>query len=428
MTRLAGRIAKEAKSPFMFFVYFALIFTSYLFLSVVWPLPAGKLAKALITILILLSIGRIAIMREIFGGLGGIECDRRLLIVTSFLQDTVIFLFMLAVLRDAAYVLSLVSHASASLEGWGLGFRKAIKGVNMTVALAAAAALLSGYALYEAAKVPRVDRVEAEIPGLPPALDGLKVALLADLHISRFFDRPWVEEVVKVTNSLDPDLILIPGDLVDGEVSLRAVDVAPLAELKAPYGKFYCVGNHEYISDLPKWLPAFQALGLTNLYNQNAALDVRGSTLYLVGVTDQAAYGRNLPGPDLRAALKGVPSGASPVILLEHRPHNAAGNAKDGRVTLQISGHTHGGLFPGLKSLTKRSNQGYLSGWYEVDGMRLYVHRGSGLWAGVPARILDPSEITLLTLRVPSDERTHQDAAPPQAGPVGGPTAGDDAA
>jgi predicted MPP superfamily phosphohydrolase len=390
------------KSPFMFFIYFALIFTCFLFISVVYPLPVGRIWKGAGIALIALSIGRLAIMRQIFGGYGGVEANKYLLYATSFLQDVVIFLFVLAVFRDIIYILSLPTHFSARASEWGILFRKALKGVNVTIVLVLISAALSGVALYQAAKAPGVVETEIVVPGLPPELDGLRVALIADLHISRFYDRPWVEEVVRKVNELDPDLILIPGDIVDGEVSLRAPDVEPLARLRSRYGKFFCVGNHEYISDLAKWVPAFQALGLQNLYNLNVALKLRGSTLYLSGVTDQSAYNRNLPGPDLKTALKGIPMDGSPVIFLEHRPSNALENSQDGRISLQISGHTHGGLFPILAFLTKRANKGFLKGWYDVGKMRLYVHPGTGLWSGVPARLLNPSEITLLTLRSPS--------------------------
>ncbi|MDR2199027.1 MAG: metallophosphoesterase [Deltaproteobacteria bacterium] len=384
----------------MFFVYFALIITAGLFISVVHPLSLGRIWKLLLTLLILLMAGRLAILREIFGGLGGVECDRRLLLATSFLQNLAIFLFALAILRDLVYVLCLPFHFLAPVKEGALAFRHFLKGAHFTLILVFLSAILSGWSLHEATKIPDVKKSEVVLDKLPPELDGLKVALLADTHISRFYDRDWVNAVVERTNALDPDIILIPGDLVDGETRLRAGDVEPLSRLKSRYGKFFCVGNHEYISRLPDWMPVFQNLGLRNLYNLNVPVNLRGTVLYLAGVTDQAAYSRNLPGPDLRAALKGVPRDA-PVILLEHRPSNAKENAQDGRVSLQISGHTHGGLFPILKTITKKANRGYLKGFYEVGSMKLYVHPGTGLWSGMPARILDPSEITLLTLRSP---------------------------
>ncbi|MDR2406203.1 MAG: metallophosphoesterase [Deltaproteobacteria bacterium] len=388
----------------MFFITFALIITVYLSLSVVYPLPVGWPWKTAFVLLIFICVGRYAILRSIFGGLGGIETNKYLLYFTSFLQDLFIFLFLIAVLRDIICILSLPSYFLPGLSEGGILFRKALKGIGFTIALVSLAGLVSLWALYEAAKVPTVKRTEVTLDRLPPALDGLKIAILADLHICRFFDRPWVEEVVRRTNELDPDLILIPGDLVDGEVKLRAEDVEPLARLKSRYGKFFSVGNHEYYSQLPSWIPAFQGLGLQNLYNLSVPVNLRGTTLYLAGVTDPAAYGYDLPGPDLKEALKGVPASGHPLILLDHRPHNALENAKDGRVSLQLSGHTHGGLFPILATLTKRANRGYLRGWYEVNGLKLYVHPGTALWSGVPARIFNPSEITLLTLHSPKPE------------------------
>ncbi|MDR2353324.1 MAG: metallophosphoesterase, partial [Deltaproteobacteria bacterium] len=371
----------------MFFITFALIFTLYLAISVVYPLPVAKVWKLALMALILLSVGRYAILRGIFGGFGGIETNKYLLYVTSFFQDLFIFLFILALARDIIYILSLPSYFFSALSDGGVLFRKALKGINITIVLASIAALLSLYSLYEAAKVPNVKKTEITLDNLPMELDGLKIAVLADLHICRFFDRPWVEEVVRRTNDLDPDLILIPGDLVDGGVLLRTEDVSPLRNLKSRYGKFISMGNHEYYSDLPSWLPAFESLGFKNLYNLNIAVKLRGTTLYLAGVTDQAAYGYNLPGPDLKEALRGVPMNGSPLILLDHRPHLARDNAQDGRVSLQLSGHTHGGLFPILTTLTKRANRGFLRGWYDLGSMKLYVHPGTALWSGVPTRI-----------------------------------------
>jgi predicted MPP superfamily phosphohydrolase len=386
----------------MFFLYFAAILSAVVILTIVLPLPVGRTAKALLALAVILCAGRLAIMRALFGGMGGVEAGKALLYATSFLQDVVIFLFVLGALRGAVLLLSLPTIAIPGAAEGGAAFRRVLMGVNLTLALTAFAALLSGLGLYWAAKVPEVREHTLALPNTPPELDGLRIAVIADLHISRFFDHKWSGELVKRVNALDPDLILMPGDLVDGAPALRAADVEPLSRLKSRYGKFFSAGNHEYISGLPEWLPVFQALGLQNLYNLNVPVRLRGTTIYLAGVTDPAAWGRNLPGPDLPAALRGVPDDGHLVILLEHRPSSARENAGDKRISLQVSGHTHGGLFPVLKALTKRANRGYLSGWYDVGQMKLFVHPGSGLWSGVPARILDPSEISLITLRAPA--------------------------
>jgi predicted MPP superfamily phosphohydrolase len=159
-------------------------------------------------------------------------------------------------------------------------------------------------------------------------------------------------------------------------------------------------GNHEYYSGIGSWLPEFEKMGLKTLYNQHTVINPRGQALVLAGLTDTTALDSRfrLPGPDLEKALNGVPE-KPPLILLEHRPVRAWENSKDARVDIQLSGHTHGGTMPILRSLVKRSNNGFLAGWYQVGRVKMYVHPGTGLWSGFPIRLDVPSEITLITFK-----------------------------
>jgi predicted MPP superfamily phosphohydrolase len=96
---------------------------------------------------------------------------------------------------------------------------------------------------------------------------------------------------------------------------------------------------------------------------------------------------------------------------MEHRPVRARENALDPRVALQVSGHTHGGMMPILASFVKKSNGGFLSGFYDVGGMKLFVQPGLGLWSGFPVRLFVPSEITVLTIRTGETATLGQDRA-----------------
>jgi predicted MPP superfamily phosphohydrolase len=320
--------------------------------------------------------------------------------LTSFFQGLVVVLFLLACIRLLAFGLFyLMSHAPASLGQFGGRAKVLTFSLKGSLALLFVASVLSGLALYQAARVPNVAKSEIALNAWPKALDGLTLAILADAHISRFYDRPWVQSVVDLTLAEKPDLILLPGDMVDGTVEQRASDVEPLSRLKAPYGVFASVGNHEYYSGLKEWLPVFEKLGLTVLYNSHVVVFPNGAPLVLAGVTDLTALETrfSFPGPDLALALKDAP--AAPVILMEHRPVRARLNATDSRVNLQISGHTHGGMLPILKTLVAKANDGFVLGWYDVDDLKLFVHPGLGLWNGFPMRLGDPSEITLLTIR-----------------------------
>jgi len=235
------------------------------------------------------------------------------------------------------------------------------------------------------------------IAGLPAGFDGYRVLQLTDIHASRLLTGDWVRRVVEESNALKPDLIVITGDLIDGSVEARRDDARPLADLQAPDGVIAITGNHEYYAQYQDWMQAFRALHMQVLENSHLQVRRGDAALTIAGVTDPVAARYGLPLPDLEAALAGADPGA-PVILLDHRPRNAREAAARG-VKLQLSGHTHGGQIIGMDQLVKRANGGYVSGRYEVDGMTLYVSNGAGLWAGFPARIGVPSEITLVTLR-----------------------------
>ncbi|MDR2350718.1 MAG: metallophosphoesterase [Deltaproteobacteria bacterium] len=377
---------------------FALVLFVYVFLSVILPLPAGFKAKGAMVIVFLLSAGRLAILRHFFPGLGGIETSKTLLVASAFFQGIVIILFLLAIARDLVWVGSFSGNLFHKAES-ARHFRVFLKGIPFTLGLLAVSSLLSAYSLYEAVKVPGVREVTMEIAGWPRPLDGFRVAVISDTHLSRFHDGPWMDEVADRVNALKPELVLVPGDLVDGDTFRRAREAKALGRLKSTLGTYVCAGNHEYISGLREWMPEFSKLGLKLLHNEHAILNVGGSEFAIAGVADPAAERRGLPGPDLGKALEGIPPNGPPVILLDHRPARAPGNSLDGRVSLQLSGHTHGGLFPILATLVKKTNGGFLKGRYRIGDLELYVHPGTGLWSGVPMRILNPSEITLLTLR-----------------------------
>ena len=118
--------------------------------------------------------------------------------------------------------------------------------------------------------------------------------------------------------------------------------------------------------------------------------------LNLREVTDAKALDWGMEAPDPVKALSGLSKDMTK-IMLSHRPSLAPESAKAG-ASLQLSGHTHGGLILPLMPLVAAFNGGYVSGMYAVDGMPLYVSNGSGLWGGTPLRLFVPSEITLITL------------------------------
>ncbi len=314
-------------------------------------------------------------------------------------------LLMLAafiVLRDGLWALA----ALARREDWK---RRLHRPLLTTGALALAGAL-SAWGVADALRPPEVQERTLRLAGLPAGLDGLRVAVLADIHASPINDARYVQAIVERTLAARPDLIVLPGDLVDGDVDSGRANVAPLARLTARYGVWAAPGNHEYYSGYDAWMAEFRRLGLNLLENRMQLIEVGGARLALSGIGDPA-YGRLSRQNADPLVPEGVPPDIATVarqarqaqaqyhLLLAHQPKLARDNAAHG-VGLQLSGHTHGGLIRGMDQwLVAPANNGFVRGEYEVDGMKLFVSAGAGLWAGFAVRLGVPASIDLLVLR-----------------------------
>ncbi len=260
--------------------------------------------------------------------------------------------------------------------------------------------LLSGYALFQGLRSVAVKQVSVPVPGLPPALDGLRIVQITDVHIGPTLRGPWLRRVVETINRLDADLIAITGDLVDGPVAALRPHVAPLAELKSRHGTFFVTGNHEYYAGANDWIAELRRLGLQVLRNERVSLvhDEKApheSSLDIAGVDDFHSHSFPGHGPDLARAVAGRDR-SRPLVLLAHQPAQIHAAAEHG-VTLQLSGHTHGGqLWPW--GFFVRLQQPFVAGLHRIGETLLYVSCGTGYW-GPPMRLNAPAEITELCLR-----------------------------
>jgi predicted MPP superfamily phosphohydrolase len=236
---------------------------------------------------------------------------------------------------------------------------------------------------------------------------------MSDIHCSQITPRSRFEEIVRRTNAAKPDLICLTGDYVDGWVDQLGHKLEPFSGFIARDGVLAIPGNHECYWGWSEWRPFFERLGFSVLENSWTNI-VRGSvSIVVAGVPDVASSrplkrgvdGRKIrdgdvvvSGPDHEAAFAGAPKDAFRILLM-HRPHATRFAAERCNVSLQLSGHTHGGGLPGLYCLVSHWNQGHVRGMYEEGRMKLYVSPGTGQWAGFPLRLFNPSEITLFTLR-----------------------------
>ena len=256
------------------------------------------------------------------------------------------------------------------------------------------AALLAGF--LSARRGPQPVEVEVPVPGLDPALEGFRIVQISDLHVGPTIGRDYVERVVRMANALEPDLVALTGDLVDGPVPRLADAVAPLAQL-LPQGRVFLVpGNHEVYSGLRQWGEEFRRLGIRVLVNDHALIEQVTARIVVGGVSDptMAAFGEALKPNAQRAAGQG--EGRAFRLLLSHHPKLAV-DAADAGFDLQLSGHTHGGQFFPWTLAVKKIHAPHALGLSRRGSMWVYVSAGTGSW-GPPLRLGTKTEVTLLRL------------------------------
>lgn len=370
--------------PLLFFFVFLVRF--------VIPLKAGKGIKLAIALFALAIAQQRFIVRFLFQNSSSSELPPWVTVLQGLLLATLVFLTAFTLLRDIIG-LGLLAYRRKYPKGLFSSWRSAlgIGGLSLT---------LSALGVWQGIRVPYVYTREIALPNLPKELDGFTIVQLTDLHISRLFSADWVKAVADRVNALEPDVIAITGDIVDGPPSRRIEDVRPLGGLNSHLGVFAVHGNHDF-SSYQEWLAEFNELGIQVLVNEHAVLEHNGALLILAGVTDSAAA-RVGTQPDIAKTLLDAPKDATK-ILMSHKPGNAGKNASAG-IDLQLSGHTHGGQIAFLGLIVKNANNGYVSGLYEVGKMRLYLSNGTGVWTGFPIRLGRPAEITRIILRCQSYE------------------------
>jgi len=279
----------------------------------------------------------------------------------------------------------------------------------------------------------RIHRVEIPAANLPPALDGVKIVQLSDIHLSGYMSRTDVRRAVEMANELGADLAVITGDFITGAADPLADCVDEIRHLRAPLGIFGCNGNHEiYARAEDAAQSLFAQAGMRLLRHENVQLAFRGAHFNLLGVDyqrERTPSGHRLQMlPDLAPLVRRD----MPNILLSHNP-NTFNRAAELGIELSLAGHTHGGQIqveildhslsparfisdyiagayfrplsmPAVNNRAIReanrlaSNQAPASSHAQPPLSVLYVNRGLGT-VGAPVRLGVPPEITLLTLR-----------------------------
>jgi predicted MPP superfamily phosphohydrolase len=266
---------------------------------------------------------------------------------------------------------------------------------GLAAAVAVIALVLGLTGLREGLHRVRVKKIRISLRRIRPTRVGYRIVQLTDLHVGPTIGRDFIEDVVAQTNALNPDLVVITGDLVDGTVEQLADAVAPLANLKPKDGVYFVTGNHEYYSGVDEWLAHLATLGIRALRNERVSIGANDG-FDLAGVDDYTGHGFPGHGPNLTRALAGRDRGRV-LILLAHQPKQVY-EAAQTDVDLQLSGHTHGGqMFP--FNFLVRLQQPYVAGFHMHEGTGIYVSNGTGYW-GPPMRVGTQAEITQIELRM----------------------------
>ena len=345
-------------------------------------LISHRKAGYLITIPIILMLGDIFFIVD--AATGVIPDSPALYRISSSFVGITFMLFVIAVVYDLTITVSRrvpVDHSRRVML-------KLIFDVTMLVA--AIAYLLRGFS--QGIKFPTLNRLEVRLKDFP--VDGFNLVQLTDVHVGRTIRRGFMEKLVASTNALNPDMVVITGDLVDLPISRIEYDLYPLKDLAAPI--YFILGNHEYFHGAGEAVAYLKELGVIPLLNEHVVIGEGDKQFNLVGLNDISGLRAGFYPPDTARAYAGADQNKCCVVLA-HQPKMIS-EMNGCRCDLMLSGHTHGGqIFP--FGMLVMAAQPYLSGLHtHRPGQQIFVSRGTGYW-GPPLRFLAPSEISQLIIR-----------------------------
>jgi len=239
-----------------------------------------------------------------------------------------------------------------------------------------------------------VSKVEISLPKQAGIMDSLRVVAASDVHLGTIIGPRKTQKMVDKINSLQPDIILFAGDVIDEDVKpvLKQNLGSNLQQLRAPFGVFASTGNHEYIGGVEESLKYLEKNGIDFL--RDTAILINNS-FYIVGREDlYKEWMTGTPRKTLNELLVGVDM-SKPVIVLDHQPTNLD-EAVKANVDIQLSGHTHHGqLWPigFITNLMFEVSRGYM----QRGNTHFFVSTGFGTW-GPPVRTGNRPEIVLLDI------------------------------
>ena len=259
--------------------------------------------------------------------------------------------------------------------------RRPIAGVLFGVA-----AFASLFGIINAAWL-RVKRITVKLPNLPESWRGRVAALVTDTHLGHVRGPGFMRRIIDSLRQLKPDVVFITGDLYDGTKADLDRLAAPWTELSAPLGTYFVTGNHEEFSDPAKYIDAINRSGVQVLGNRSVNID----GLQIIGVHYRDSTNEQRFRSVLRQAAVNPDRST---ILLTHSPSRLS-IAEDEGISLQLSGHTHGGQFFPFTWIASRIYGEYTYGLKRFGDLMVYTSCGAGTW-GPPMRVGTSPEIVLI--------------------------------
>jgi predicted MPP superfamily phosphohydrolase len=256
-------------------------------------------------------------------------------------------------------------------------------------ALFAAGGVATMFGLINAARL-RVTRYIVRLPNLPESWVGKDVAMVSDIHIGNIRGASFARRIVARLQQLAPEAVFLTGDMFDGAKVDIAGSIAPWTKFHPPAGVYFVTGNHDEFSDRAPYLAELTKAGVRVLHNEKVMVN----GLQVVGVHDAETHRPAMFHQLLQHA--GINRNA-PSILLAHQPRHLEIPEREG-ISLQLSGHTHGGQFWPWTLLVRRIYGPFAYGLNRRGSLQVVTSSGAGSW-GPPMRVGTRSEIVLLTLQ-----------------------------
>ncbi len=380
----------------IFFSVVLLVYGSvnyYVYIRGLQALPPGARLRTIYTVLFLLLVLSFLAGRILEGFYMSFFSDA-LIWIGSFWLAVMVYFFLTVLVID---LVRLVDHFFPFLHKVYVPSPSGRPKLLTIIVVLVLTVVAAGH--WNAAR-PRIKHLQIDIQR-PSRLDSLRIVTASDIHLGTVVGRERLDKYVDIINDLKPDLILLPGDIVDEDLApvIRQNLGDALTKLNSKYGVYAVTGNHEYIGGATQACRYLEDHGVDVLRDSVTQID---SAFYLVGREDLSKNRFTKEKRKTLAQLMEKVNPPLPTILLDHQPFNLDQSAQLG-VDLQLSGHTHNGQLWPFNYITGAVYE-VSHGYKRKHNTHIYVSCGLGTW-GPPVRTSSRPEIVIITLNFDNQKK-----------------------